>query len=320
METLTTAAPQSYISGSEEVFSSQFNQHSYEFFHQLAGHPAFEISRLVDLAERVAARKSPHQRAGDAYFNNAEVSTSDKPDSPGLESEKAVDLVRRIENSQAWIILKHIEREEGYQEILEQCILDALRLSHADILRRTKWFEAILFITSPNRVTEYHIDREVSWLLQIAGDKDIHIFNRADKDVVPEEELERYWTENNRGAIYKPHLESHASVYAMRAGTGVHIPMNCPHWLKNHNNVSITLNVNFQFKDKYFGNLYRANYHLRRRGLRPSPPGQNPAGDWAKRTAFTALQWGKRALKGTLAIPPEAVEQNRRIAALAERL
>ena len=89
-----------------------------------------------------------------------------------------------------------MEREAGYGKIMKGCIRNILELSGRELLRKIKWFEAILFITSPNRVTEYHLDREVSWILQIQGDKEIHVFNRADKDIVPDEELEMYWTAN----------------------------------------------------------------------------------------------------------------------------
>ena len=127
-----------------------------------------------------------------------------------------------------------------------------------------------MFITSPNRVTEYHIDRECSWIFQIRGDKTIHLFDRADKDVVPEART---------GTLSIPSITGPASISrsSSRArwsttcvpGTGVHIPVNTPHWLKNGDNVSITLNVNFQFHDAEIANLYKANYYLRRAGLRP---------------------------------------------------
>jgi hypothetical protein len=201
--------------------------------------------------------------------------------------------------------------------VLESCIRDILELSARELLRKIKWFEAILFITSPNRVTEYHLDREVSWILQLQGDKEIHLFDRADKDIVPDEELEMYWTADNRAARYKPEFESRAIVYQMHPGTGVHIPINCPHWLRNKNNISVTLNVNFQFHDQHWANLYRANYYLRRAGITPHPPGAHPAADRVKSVAFTVMQRAKQAVKGRPLIPPEAREQNRRIAELA---
>jgi hypothetical protein len=299
-----------------DVFTQNLNRLPYEFTHSLAGNPLFEISRLVDLAEKVATRNTPHLPGGDVYFNDGLIEPGEKPSNPGMPRTAAVDLIRKIDSAQAWIILKHVEREPGYRDVLESCIRDILELSGRELLDKIKWFEAILFITSPNRVTEYHIDREVSWILQLQGDKEIHLFDRADKDIVPDEELERYWTADNRAARYKPEYESRAIISQMHPGTGVHIPINTPHWLQNKNNISVTLNVNFQFHDRHWANLYRANYYLRRAGVTPQPPGVHRVSDGIKSLAFTAAQRAKQALKGRPLVPAEAREQNRRIAAL----
>ncbi len=296
------------------VFIKNLNRLPYEFSHTLAGNPLFELSRLVDLAEKVATRSTPHLPGGDVYFNDGLIEPGEKPLRPDLPRTAAADLIRKIDTAQAWIILKHVEREPGYREVLENCIRDILQLSGPELLHKIKWFEAILFITSPNRVTEYHLDREVSWILQLHGDKEIHLFDRADKDLVPDQELEVYWTADNRAARYKPEYESRAIIFQMRPGTGVHIPINSPHWLRNKNNISVTLNVNFQFYDRYWANLYRANYYLRRAGIQPHPPGEHPLSDALKSVAFTALQRAKQNMKGRPHIPAEAREQNRRIA------
>jgi hypothetical protein len=259
---------------------------------------------------------------GDAYFTEGPIEAGAKPDYDRPEEERArvFEIVKKIESAEAWIILKHVEREEGYREVMEAAVCDALKLAGEageELFRKIKWFEAIVFITSPNRVTEYHIDRECSWIFQIRGDKQIHLFDRADKDVVPEEELERFYTVDNRASEYKPQFEERALVYDMAPGTGVHIPVNTPHWLKNGDNVSITLNVNFQFYDDVIANLYKANYYLRRAGLKPGLPGANPVGDRAKALVFTAALALKRKLKpGDGVVPPEAREQKQRIAEL----
>lgn len=300
-----------------DVFTQNLNRLPYEFAHGLAGSPLFELSRLVDVADKVATRNTPHLAGGDVYFNDGLIEPGEKPLRPDMPRTAAADLIRKIDTAQAWIILKHVEREEGYRDVLENCIRDILELSGRELLRKIKWFEAILFITSPNRVTEYHLDREVSWILQLHGDKEIHLFDRADKDIVPDKELEVYWTADNRAACYKPEYESRAIVYQMRPGTGVHIPINSPHWLRNKNNISVTLNVNFQFHDRHWANLYRANYYLRRTGITPHPPGAHPVSDSFKSAAFTVMQRAKQAVKGRPHIPAEAREQNRRIAQLA---
>jgi hypothetical protein len=176
-----------------DLFAQNLNRLPYEFNHNLKASSLFEIPRLIELAQRVATRKSPHLAGGDVYFNDGLIEAGEKPAFPELPRTVAVDLIRQIETRNAWIILKHIEREPGYDELLDECILDIFEMSGRELLRKIKWFEAILFITSPNRVTEYHLDREVSWIFQIQGNKVIHAFDRADKDVVPDEELEMYW-------------------------------------------------------------------------------------------------------------------------------
>ena len=311
------ATSEHIIECASDIFTRNLNRLPYEFTHSLAGNPLFELPRLVELAEHVATRNNPHLPGGDVYFNEGLIEAGEKPLRPDEPRTAAVDLIREIETRQAWIILKHVEREAGYREVLENCIRNILELSGRDLLRKIKWFEAILFITSPNRVTEYHLDREVSWILQIQGDKEIHLFDRADKDIVPDEELEKYWTADNRAACYKPQYESRAMVYHMSPGTGVHIPINTPHWLRNKNNVSVTLNVNFQFHDQYWANLYKANYYLRRAGITPNSPGAHPVADRLKSLAFTAVKRVQQSMKGRPHIPPEAREQNKRIAQLA---
>jgi hypothetical protein len=313
------------------VFQRDLNVLPYEIGHTLADHPLFQLEALVELAQRVAARKNPHMSGGDAYFTEGEIEAGAKPvytgasgDRPEEEQIRAAQLVRKIEQSQAWIILKHVEREDGYREVMERAVVDALRLAGPagpELFKKIKWFEAIVFITSPNRVTEYHIDRECSWIFQIRGNKAIHLFDRADKDVVPEEELERFYTVDNMASEYKPQFEQRSLVYDMTPGTGVHIPVNTPHWLKNGNNVSITLNVNFQFHDAEIANLYKANYYLRKVGLKPSLPGVHKAADRLKAWVFTGALSVKRKLKpGDGVVPVEAKEQKKRIEGmLAER-
>jgi hypothetical protein len=305
-----------------DVFRRDLNVLPYEIGHTLADHPLFQLPALVDLAQRVAARRNPHMSGGDVYFNEGAIEAGTKPnyDRPEEERARAAGLVRKIELAEAWIILKHVEREEGYREVMERAVVDALQLAGEagqELFKKIKWFEAIVFITSPNRVTEYHIDRECSWIFQIRGEKAIHLFDRSDKDVVPEEELERFYTVDNRASEYKPQFEDRAIVYTLTPGTGVHIPVNTPHWLKNGNDVSITLNVNFQFHDAHIANLYKANYYLRKLGLKPAPPGAHKATDRLKAAAFTCLLAVKRKLKaGDGVVPPEAKEQKARIAEL----
>jgi hypothetical protein len=293
-----------------EIFRQNFNRLPHEVRHTLAGDPLFQIPALAALAQRVAARKDPHHTMGDAHFHQGPQDANTEHDVCEPARADIADLVKQIETGQTWVILKHIEREPGYREVFESCLCDLMDLAGKEIVKKIKWFEAVLFITSPNRVTKYHIDRECSWLLQIQGNKEIHFFDRADKEVLPDADLERYWTVKNLTPAYKAEYESHAMVYRMQPGTGVHSPVNTPHWLQNGDNVSVSLSINFQWHEHAWENLYRANYFLRRLGVTPASPGKYPARDRIKMGTYTAAQAVRRGVKGLPKVRPTAARED----------
>jgi hypothetical protein len=84
----------------------------------------------------------------------------------------------------------------------------------------------------------------------------------------------------------------------MTPGTVVHIPVNAPHWVKNHDNVSISVSVNFQFRDRMLANVYRANYALRKLGVRPTPPGRSGLRDLLKSCVVEPAVWFKNVRNG----------------------
>ena len=282
-----------------DVFRERFNRFPYEFRHRLAGHPVFAIENLVDLARRTAGRENPHSKYGDAYFDMGDVQVDQRWSESGPRTMSIAEAVEGIRSANAWIILKHLEREPTFQKLLEDYLSEALRLSGQQLAGMIKWAEAIVFVTSPNRVTTYHVDRECSWLLQIQGAKEIHVFDPGDRDVTPETELERFWTVDNNAGVYKKDLQNRANVFQMKPGTGVHIPVNAPHWLKNGGDISISLNINLQFRDHLKGNAYRANYYLRRLGFNPTPPGKSAWRDNLKSASIGAAYDLKDFLTGT---------------------
>jgi hypothetical protein len=162
--------------------------------------------------------------------------------------------------------------------------------------------DAIVFITSPHRVTAYHIDRECNFILQVHGNKDISVFDRNDRDVLPEEEIERFWMVDNNAAVYKEHYQNRATVYSVGPGMGIHVPVNAPHWVRNKNNISVTLSVNFQFRENFPAHVYRANYLLRKIGIKPKPPGHSKVRDRLKCLAMNAtyvpIRGARRLLRG----------------------
>ncbi len=259
-------------------FREKFDQRCFEFSHHLAGHPLFQIPRLLELA------RSTRNRPRDLYYDMGDIRVDQRWDQTPAKTLSVEETMQCLEHAGAWIVLKRADKDPEYRPLLEKCIAEMQELSGRDLRKVMKGQEVIIFIASPGRVTSYHIDRECNCLLQIRGEKTINIFDRNDRELLPEREIERFWSADSNAAVYRPQYQDRATVYRLTPGAGVHIPVNSPHWLKNGNDVCVTVSFNFQFQDWYRANTYRANYFLRKAGIIPTPPGQSPLRDSLKRS------------------------------------
>jgi hypothetical protein len=244
------------------------------------------------------AEETQNTRPAELYYDAGTVDVNQRWDRTPRPEFSARDAIQRIEHCGAWIVLKRADKNPEYAAVLRECMAELQEYTGLNLDRVMKVQEVILFITSPKRVTTYHIDRECSLLLQIRGDKHISIFDRNDREVLSEEEIERFWSVDHNAPRYKPELQDHATVYELRPGNGVHIPVNCPHWVQNGDNISVSLNVNFQYRDTMRANLYRLNFLLRKMGLQPTPPGKSAAKDTVKSVAVLPVVWAKNISRG----------------------
>jgi hypothetical protein len=272
-------------------FREDFDAKPFEFQHSFhASHPLFSRDRLRQLLTH------PETRGG-IYYDAGEIRVDQRWDSVPARTKPVEEVFDSVDNAGAWIILRRVHKDPEYNAILEECLAEVKRLSGRAIDEDKKSQEAMIFITSPNRVTAYHIDRECNFLMQVSGEKQISVFDRNDREVVPDQELETFWSKDNNAGVYKPQYQDRAYTFTMRPGTGVHIPVNCPHWLKNGNNVSISFSISYQYRDSRRKNVYQANYYLRKMGLHPTPPGTSHLLDALKGSAIGAGLAVKSRLK-----------------------
>jgi hypothetical protein len=271
----------------------RFNQRSFEVSHRLSSHPLFQLPKLLELAERTAK-----SRPGDLYFDMGDVRPGQRWDEIPESQFSAVEAMRQLESSDAWFIFRHTQRDPDYRKLFELGLREIKEIAGDSADTQIRQEDIIIFVTSPRRVTPYHMDRECNFLLQISGTKTLHVFDRDDRDVLPEEEIERFWAVDNNAPVFRPEYQSRAVSYRMVPGNGVHIPVNFPHWVQNDDNISVSLSVNFQFLDFMRANLYRSNYYLRKLGLKPSRPGVHPARDAAKTFAMTCGLAARRLILG----------------------
>ena len=181
----------------------------------------------------------------------------------GLSPE---ETVRRIEECQSWMVLKYVERDPAYKELLDECL--SLIEPYTDpIAPGMTQPQAFVFVTSPGSVTPYHIDPEHNFLLQVQGSKQIRMLDGRNKEIVSETDLE------------------------LQAGKGLHFPVTYPHWVKNGDSVSISFSITFRTPDLDRRRaLYQVNNSLRQKGMSPSPVGQNRLRDSIYYNGFRVLR------------------------------
>jgi len=260
------------------LFHECFNKRHFLLQHTLSEHPLFQLSRLVELA-RDTSRRRPWDLYYDAGVTDIGQRWGTSPCAYAVD-----EAIERIESAGAFIILKRAESDPAYAGILDACMSDILEVAGAGLDRQMRRKEAIVFIASPHRLTTYHIDSECNFLLQLQGSKTISVFHQDDRDVLTEEEIERFWTADTNAAVYKPHLQSRADTIVLKPGTGLHIPVNAPHWARNGGSVSVALSINYHSYDTERAGIYCVNYYLRRKlGMVPTPPFKHPVLDAVKR-------------------------------------
>jgi hypothetical protein len=166
-----------------------------------------------------------------------------------------------------------------------------------------------LFISSPNSVTPFHVDRYSTLLLQLQGEKDVMIWDRHDRDTVTEEELESLFGEPYvKNPSYKGMRTREPHTAHLVKGQGVHIPFTAPHWVKNGPTVSVSLSFICQtdaaLRD---ANAYNFNYRWRKLISKipspiPRPPiksvGESEIVDTTKARVYKSVSGLKRRLYG----------------------
>lgn len=264
----STNSPKQIIEVQGQEFLQNLNKQPFQFSHNLAEHPLFQIPRLVELAEFIEKKGS--NKAYCRFTKNIPINS--KWSDPEKELNVA-DAIANIDTAGVTVILQP-EIDPEYKALIEQ-ILDELEVATGVPLRKEiSWLGAYIFMGSPDCLTGYHIDHECNFLFQIHGEKEDYVFDGTDRSVISEEELEHFY----KGDIGKPNFReenrSKANLYRLTPGVGVHHPIAYPHWVKTTEaSYAITFSVLFYMKSYDLrARVYQVNHCLRKLGLQPTPP------------------------------------------------
>lgn len=247
--------------------------------HDHTGDPRLALPALLALA-----RELPTDRV---EYNLGDLAVNQDPGAIPGNALSVEDTLLRIGECRSWLVMKNIERSAQYSALLQESLaaLDAvIRL----VFPRVSGLEGFLFVSSPGSVTPFHIDPEHNFLFQIRGTKTIHIFDRDDRDVLSERQIEASCFGAHRNLPYRDEFEPRGQTFTLGPGDGLYFPVRAPHWVQNGSDVSVS--YSFTFRSSASERERKAafvNALLRRGGLAPRPVGAGR--DRAKVAIFDAL-------------------------------
>ncbi len=254
-----------------DQFAANFGQEPFLIGHRLSDHPLFDVDRLLQLAQSLPERCIEYN-AGDLPVT---VEAGQTP-SNGLSAD---ETIRRIRECKSWLVLKYVEQDPEYSELLETCLAEVA--AHSELIRPGMCSpQAFIFLTSPGSVTPYHIDPEHNFLLQIRGAKKVHMFDGRDRSILSEEDLEQLYSDSDDQERNLQLDDAHREkcwTFDLESGDGLHFPVTYPHWVENGDEISISFSITFRTPDLYRRQvLYALNDRRRRSGRSTRPVGSSP--------------------------------------------
>jgi hypothetical protein len=267
------------------AFAEKFNRASFRFDHALHREPMFEVPELVEVSKRLP----------DSYFSTSDVAIEDGWGTAAREPKSLQETIANVASSNSLILLKGLAEDGEFGPTFRH-LLSEFEEFVGDTLRTdVSVGRATLIISSPGRVTPYHVDAEANFLLQLRGEKIVHIFDPTDRTLLTDRELEAFYGGDPSAAKYKPERQCDAAVFDFAPGQGLHLPILAPHWTKNGDSVSVAISINCSLhSNKRVADVYKFNHLMRKRGFAPAAPGESHWRDRLKSAAVEGLGYVRR--------------------------
>jgi hypothetical protein len=254
------------LSDPDGQFPLHYNRSTFMFRHGLSGHPLLQLSSLIDLADRL-------EKYDGCYWSNGPAQIADRWEKGADRRQPLRKTLENIEENDSLVILRYAVHDPIAGPFFRDLLTTLMGLAGRELANDVLVGRANILIASPGRITAYHIDSDVNYLLQIAGDKFFSVFDQTDRTLVTDEERELYFNGDDSAASFKPHLQNDRTDHDLRAGFGVHVPCMAPHWARNGEQVSIAVSCCFDLASiQRLGLVYKTNRRLRRLGIIPRSP------------------------------------------------
>ncbi len=275
----------SYLLIDQTSFGAAFGHGPLGVSHSLLKHPLLSADRLGELADSLPADQVEHN-VGDLpeVLNDPEPARSRLP---------AGEIARTIESNGLWMVLKFVETDPLYRELLDRALDEVEPLvasAEGGMLQR----EGFVFMSAPNAVTPSHTDPEHNILLQVRGSKEITV-GRFPDSRSRQLEIEDHLSGGSRNIQTRP---VDPQLFKLTPGSGVYVPPHAPHSVRNGPEASISLSITWRTPATLrTSRVSSVNARLRRVGFSPRPPGEREFGDAIKAAAWGALGRARRAFR-----------------------
>ena len=261
------------IVGDRAVFSKKFGKLPFALRHNLIATGLFTPGRLAAAVEKMIATGYANRVS---IFEGTQKSQLAGAGFEHMKSKKPfADALLQLETSNCWIdIVRLNEIDSEFDAVCQALTADVCALLGAPDTKYAQHCQMNVFLTSPNIITPYHYDHAQNFLCQIAGEKEVWLWDPADRENLTDLAIERFYcrdTERKRRLDFGCGEKFHIG-----PGDALHHPALAPHWVRNGPTMSISVGIMFSTAALYRrARIYQANAILRGFGLKPPPPGSN---------------------------------------------
>lgn len=256
------------------------------FKHTLTDHPLLQTEQLVELGKRCRGTKRWY-----AFSSNVTAGT-DFDDAAALfpTSKSAVDSLRDIGAAKAWVLLRHIQADPLYRDLVDAVInpiKPQIERKDPGLYYRAGW----IFSASPNTATPFHIDRSHVLLMQVRGTKTVYVWDPDDTAVCSERARDCFHLRHDLSRTqWHDEFRQRAHVFELAPGTGVYMPLTSPHMVETSNEASTTISFTYNtVATRRNAKVHVMREMLYRLGMTPPDVGKNHVFDHAALAAASAI-------------------------------
>ena len=251
--------------------------------HHLVGHPLLALGSLAELAGALPADSVEH--------NLGAMPIGIAPQDIPASTLGIVETIRTIEESKSWAVLKRIEQDPRYAELMGT-VLAQLEPVVQPRTGPMLELEGFIFISSPGSVTPFHFDPEHNVLLQLRGSKTMTVFP-ADDDRLADPRIHEafHLGQHHRNLPWQEDFAAAGQPMTIHPGEALYVPVKAPHWVQNGPEVSISLSVTWRSRWSFAeADAHAFNHVLRGFGLSPARPAPYPHRNRAKALGHRAFR------------------------------